>query len=122
MSDTDHWRKLEHLYVHAPTNAYYRPVIRIGPSVCEIEIAVRPDFHHAAHAVHGSVYFKMLESAMRLQFDSAKTLAVIRAWSDKRQTEAKKKKPAFDAITETVEVGPTPPPEMNGSLAEAKTE
>ena len=63
MTDSNHWRKLEHLYVSAPTNAYYHPVIRIGEGVCEIEIAVRPDFYHGAHAVHGSVYFKMLDDA-----------------------------------------------------------
>jgi uncharacterized protein (TIGR00369 family) len=58
-----HWRKLERLYLSAPINAYYRPLIRIRERECEIEIEVRPDFHHAAHAVHGSVYFKMLDDA-----------------------------------------------------------
>ena len=63
MSDERHWRRLERLYVSAPTNAYYRPEIRIGDAVCEIEVAARPDMHHAAHAVHGSVYFKLLDDA-----------------------------------------------------------
>ena len=63
MSDARHWRRLEHLDLTAPTNAYYRPSIRIGHGVCEIEITARPDFHHAAHAVHGSVYFKLLDDA-----------------------------------------------------------
>ena len=63
MSDARHWRRLEHLYLTAPTNAYYRPTIRIGHAACEIEITARPDFHHAAHAVHGSVYFKLLDDA-----------------------------------------------------------
>lgn len=63
MSDERHWRSLEHLYLGAPINIYYRPAIRIGDGVCEIEVAARPDFHHAAHAVHGSVYFKLLDDA-----------------------------------------------------------
>jgi uncharacterized protein (TIGR00369 family) len=63
MSEAQHWERLEHLYLSAPTNAYYRPVIRIGDGVCEIEIAARADFFHAAHAVHGSVYFKLLDDA-----------------------------------------------------------
>lgn len=63
MSGDVHWRKLEHLYLSAPTNAYYKPSIRIGDAVCEIEIGVRPELFHAAHAVHGSVYFKMLDDA-----------------------------------------------------------
>lgn len=58
-----HWRRLERLYVDAPTNAYYRPAIHIGEGVAEITIEVRPEFHHAANAVHGSVYFKMLDDA-----------------------------------------------------------
>jgi uncharacterized protein (TIGR00369 family) len=59
----EHWRKLESLYVAAPTNEYYRPTIHIGEGVSEIRIDARPDFHHAAHAVHGSVYFKLLDDA-----------------------------------------------------------
>jgi uncharacterized protein (TIGR00369 family) len=59
----DHWRNLERLYLSAPTNAYYAPKIRIGDRTCEIEIAARREFHHAADAVHGSVYFKMLDDA-----------------------------------------------------------
>lgn len=63
MSGSQHWERLERLYLTAPTNAYYRPVIRIGDGVCEIEIEARADFFHAAHAVHGSVYFKLLDDA-----------------------------------------------------------
>ena len=59
----DHYRKLERLYLAAPTNAYYQPAISIGAGVAEIRIDVRPDFFHAAAAVHGSVYFKLLDDA-----------------------------------------------------------
>src|SRR5215212_9842816 len=59
----EHWRKLERMYVAAPTNGYYSPTIRIGDGVCEIVVAARPDFHHAAGAVHGAVYFKLLDDA-----------------------------------------------------------
>ncbi|HEX6084166.1 MAG TPA: hypothetical protein VF266_06560, partial [Thermoanaerobaculia bacterium] len=58
-----HWRRLENLYLSVPTNAYYRPTISIGRSACEIRITARPEFHHAAHAAHGSVYFKLLDDA-----------------------------------------------------------
>lgn len=58
-----HWKRLEKLYVEAPTNAYYRPSIHIGDGVAEIAVEVRRDFHHAANAVHGSVYFKLLDDA-----------------------------------------------------------
>jgi len=59
----DHFRKLERMYLAAPTNQYYRPEIRVGNGTAEVRIAVRPDFFHAAHAVHGSVYFKALDDA-----------------------------------------------------------
>lgn len=62
MSD-DHYRKLERLYLTAPTNAYYKPEIHVDEGVAEISVEVRPDFHHAAAAVHGSVYFKLLDDA-----------------------------------------------------------
>ena len=64
MSDAaEHWTRLAHLYVNAPTNEYYRPEIDVGDGVSEIRVAVRRDFFHAAHAVHGSVYFKLLDDA-----------------------------------------------------------
>jgi uncharacterized protein (TIGR00369 family) len=59
----EHQRKLERLYAAAPTNAYYNPSISIGAGIAEIRIDVRRDFFHAAAAVHGSVYFKLLDDA-----------------------------------------------------------
>ncbi|MFQ5747509.1 MAG: PaaI family thioesterase [Gemmatimonadota bacterium] len=58
-----HYRKLERLYVGAPNNEYYRPSIRIERERAEISIDARPELFHAAHAVHGSVYFKLLDDA-----------------------------------------------------------
>lgn len=63
MTNEPHWQALERLYLEAPTNAYYQPSIRVGHAEAEIRITIRPDFHHAAGAVHGSVYFKMLDDA-----------------------------------------------------------
>ncbi len=60
---SEHYRKLERMYLAAPTNQYYRPEIHIDDGVAEVRIAVRPDFFHAAHAVHGSAYFKALDDA-----------------------------------------------------------
>ena len=62
MSD-DHFRKLERMYLSAPTNQYYRPDIQVAEGTAEVRIPVRPDFFHAANAVHGSVYFKALDDA-----------------------------------------------------------
>ena len=64
MTDHDeHYRRLERMYLAAPANEYFRPEIRIEEGAAEVRIAVRPDFFHAANAVHGSVYFKLLDDA-----------------------------------------------------------
>lgn len=56
-------RALERLYLEAPINAFYRPSVRINEREAEIRIAVRPEFHHALGAAHGSVAFKLLDDA-----------------------------------------------------------
>jgi uncharacterized protein (TIGR00369 family) len=63
MPDEEHFRKLERMYASAPTNEYFRPILKIGDGAAEITIPVRRSFHHAAGAVHGSVYFKALDDA-----------------------------------------------------------
>ena len=64
MSNRDeHHRRLERMYLSAPANEYFRPAIRIDEGRAEVRLAVRPDFFHAAAAVHGSVYFKLLDDA-----------------------------------------------------------
>ncbi len=63
MIDSDHYRKLERLYLEAPTNLYYNPLIEISQGAATIRIPFRPEFLHAAQAVHGSVYFKALDDA-----------------------------------------------------------
>src|SRR5215831_19609176 len=62
-SHSEHHRKLERLYQLAPINAFYSPTISVSHGEAEITIAVKPDFFHAADAVHGSVYFKLLDDA-----------------------------------------------------------
>ncbi len=63
MSDESHFRKLERMYLSAPTNEYYDPKIRVEEGGAEIAIRVSEKFFHAAGAVHGSVYFKALDDA-----------------------------------------------------------
>jgi uncharacterized protein (TIGR00369 family) len=63
MEDEEHWRALERIYLNAPTNRYYQPTIRVARGESEVQVEARPDFHHAAGAVHGSVYFKLLDDA-----------------------------------------------------------
>jgi uncharacterized protein (TIGR00369 family) len=62
-TDEEHFRKLERMYHGAPINRFYEPTIRVGSGTAELQLQVKPDFFHAAHAVHGSVYFKALDDA-----------------------------------------------------------
>ena len=54
---------LERMYLSAPINDFFRPAIHIEEGTAVIRMPVRPDMHHAAHAAHGSVYFKALDDA-----------------------------------------------------------
>jgi uncharacterized protein (TIGR00369 family) len=51
------------MYLAAPINKVDQPLINISEGKAEIEMAVIEDFFHAANALHGSVYFKMLDDA-----------------------------------------------------------
>jgi uncharacterized protein (TIGR00369 family) len=63
VSDSEHFRKLERMYALAPINEFFKPTLRISEAAAEVEADVDPRFFHAADAVHGSVYFKMLDDA-----------------------------------------------------------
>ena len=59
----DHFRKLERLYASAPINRFFEPTLRVSEGRAQVVAPIRPDLFHAAHAVHGSVYFKALDDA-----------------------------------------------------------
>ncbi len=63
MTKEEHYRKLERMYASAPVNKYYAPTMRVSEGRADVTITVRPDFFHAAGAVHGLVYFKALDDA-----------------------------------------------------------
>lgn len=59
----EHFRKLERMFHAAPINRFFEPVLRVSEGKAEITVPIKPDFFHAANAVHGSVYFKALDDA-----------------------------------------------------------
>jgi uncharacterized protein (TIGR00369 family) len=63
MAAEEHFRALEDHYHAARTNEYYRPRLTVSKGGAEVRIDARPDFFHAMNAVHGSVYFKLLDDA-----------------------------------------------------------
>ncbi len=58
-----HFRGLEQMYASAPCNHDLNPRLSVGQGEAEVRMTVTPSMHHAAHAVHGSFYFKMLDDA-----------------------------------------------------------
>lgn len=59
-----HFRALEALYRSAPINRLFRSDLTISsPGVSHIDFDVDDSVYHAAGAVHGTVYFKMLDDA-----------------------------------------------------------
>ncbi|HSR41538.1 MAG TPA: PaaI family thioesterase [Longimicrobiales bacterium] len=67
----EHHRKLENLYHSAPVTELYGARLRVGAGRAEVTIPVRPEFFHAAAALHGSVYFRALDDAAFFAANSA---------------------------------------------------
>lgn len=62
---TTHHRRLENMHHAANCNvAYYHGIkMNVSEGAAEILLPIRPDYFHAAKAVHGFVYFKLLDEA-----------------------------------------------------------
>lgn len=63
MNKDKHLLALENMYMAAPINNIYKPRITVSEGQSEIEIELNEGYFHAAGAVHGSVYFKMLDDS-----------------------------------------------------------
>jgi len=61
----NHFRKLERMYLSAPVNSgFYKGItLIISHEKAEGSLKIEPKYFHAANAIHGSVYFKMLDDA-----------------------------------------------------------
>lgn len=60
-----HFKKLEKIYLNAKVNKeiYSNTEIIIQKNYSEIKMPIKKDYFHALDAIHGSVYFKMLDDA-----------------------------------------------------------
>ena len=58
-----HYRALEAMYHGARINTTIPSRVQVEHGKAEVEIQVGPDLWHAAHALHGSMYFKALDDA-----------------------------------------------------------
>jgi len=51
------------MYQAAPINKIFPPIMTVSEGEAVIEIELSPDYFHSAGAVHGSVYFKVLDDS-----------------------------------------------------------
>lgn len=60
-----HFRKLERMYLNANMNQhiYDTTTAKIGNESAEIGLTIHEKYFHALGAIHGSVYFKLLDDA-----------------------------------------------------------
>ncbi len=58
-----HFRAQENMYLAAPINRFFEPGIKVDEGTAEITVPVKEELFHAAGAVHGSTYFKVLDDA-----------------------------------------------------------
>ncbi len=66
MTDLEnHYRKLERMYLLSSVNTeiYTGIQLRVEHERAELTLNITSKYHHAANAMHGSVYFKMLDDA-----------------------------------------------------------
>ena len=63
MENNPHFRKLENMYHNHPLNKFYEAKVSISANKSEIILPIQKKFHHAASAVHGSVYWKILDDS-----------------------------------------------------------
>jgi len=61
----DHYRKLERMYLNANINTalYQTTTCEIDHKTSSISLEVSDNYFHALGAMHGSVYFKLLDDA-----------------------------------------------------------
>lgn len=63
MTDSRHFRSLEAMYQAAPINRDNPPRMTVAKGEAIIDMHLMPAYHHTAGAVHGSVYFRLLDDA-----------------------------------------------------------
>ena len=61
----EHYRKLERMYLNANFNReiYQTTTINIEEEKATIQLTIEQKYFHALGAIHGSVYFKLLDDA-----------------------------------------------------------
>ncbi len=60
-----HYNKLERMYLQANINTkiFDTTTVKISEEMAQIELEISDKYFHALEAIHGSVYFKLLDDA-----------------------------------------------------------
>ncbi len=61
----DHYHRLENLFQSAPLNQgiFAGSVMKVAKGQAEYKLDISEKYFHAAHAMHGAIYFKLLDDA-----------------------------------------------------------
>ena len=73
----EHFRKLERMYGKAPCNRDLSVNLVVGKGTAEVRMPVQEHLFHAANAVHGAYYFKLLDDAAFFAVNSVVTEAFV---------------------------------------------
>lgn len=65
-----HFKKLENMYHAAPFQELIKSKLKISEGEAELEMVIDPILHHAANAIHGFVYFKMMDDVANFAANS----------------------------------------------------
>ena len=63
MEAPEHYKNLERMYNSAPINKMIQCSLKISKEHATVILDIKSDFYHAANAVHGSLYFKVLDDS-----------------------------------------------------------
>ena len=65
MTGDIHYKKLENMYLKANINTdiYKSTTVKIGDGCSEVGLTIYKKYFHALGAIHGSVYFKLLDDS-----------------------------------------------------------
>lgn len=77
--DETHYAKLARMYHEAPVNQLYSQRLTVSKGHATITWEVQPKFFHAAGALHGSAYFKLLDDAAFFAANSVTDTFVLTA-------------------------------------------
>lgn len=77
MTGADHFRGLERAYEAAPVTRWMGTRAEVGDGRATVYLDIEHHFLHAAGAVHGSLYFRLLDDAAFFAANSRETAVLL---------------------------------------------